>query len=456
MSGRKETTVTMGAREAERLRQSDLRLRTLQQDLPERLREARASVMAEVSRQNARMDQRLRQIENTTSQLQSDMASLEERNNRLLARQRAEYTDLFSQERAERIRQGQEMRDEYQSLIADERAERQRQVSELQTRVTQIEDREGRLEQMASAWLQDLRILSDDIGKLPHERFSPGSMNRIKGHIEQAAVNLHNGASQSALSQAQNAYFELVELRSEVLRKEQEFEAEYLRALEAIRSLIEEVRLTRQAVIPSDETASADIEVDIDFWSRESLSPISERLTELQRRLEKEKETLELAQVQEIEADAATLRAKLPAIVDAARMTIINSQACHNVAEIVADVMEQQGYRVEEGTYEGEDQRGAYAVKMRNVGGDEFVTIIKPSKERELEYTTEMNFYDRDQDETLRQSFAQAVCEGLNQRGLHATAPRETLGVAARNEAVRNLDQFRQRQVRADDIRAKS
>jgi hypothetical protein len=456
MSGSKETTVTMAAREAERLRQSDVKLRAVQQELPERLRAAEASIREEVHRQNARMDQRLRKIENTASQMQSDMASLEKRNRQLLARQRDEYRSLVATERAERIQQGQQMRDEYYSLIEAERAERQQQVSELQSRVSQIEDREGRLGQMASAWLQDLRILSDDVGTLPHERFSPGSMGRINGHIEQAAINLRDGASQAALGQAQNAYFELVELRSEVLRKEQQFEAEYLRALNAIRSLIEEVRLNRQAVIPADESSSVEIEVDIDFWSREGLTPISERLANLQSRLEKEKETLELTQVQEMEQETATLRAKLPAVVEAARMTIINSQACHNVAEIVADVMEQQGYHVEEGTYEGEDQRGSYAVKMRNVGGDEFVTIIKPSKERELEYTTEMNFYDRDQDETMRQNFAQAVCDGLNQRGLHATAPQETLGVTERNEAVRNLDQFRQRRGQASDVRAKS
>src|SRR5262249_53626790 len=154
------------------------------------------------------------------------------------------------------------------SLVEEERAERERQIGELQSRVTRIEDREEGLQRRAEAWLQDLRILQQSIDELPHQRFCPGSMARINGQIEQAEMNLRDGASQPTLTQAQAAYFQLIELRAEVLFKEQEFELAYASALETVRSLLEEVKQNRQGVIPAEQSGQEDLEVDIDFWSR--------------------------------------------------------------------------------------------------------------------------------------------------------------------------------------------
>ena len=114
--------------------------------------------------------------------------------------------------------------------------------------------------------------------------------------------------------------------------------------------------------------------------------------------------------------------------------------------------MEAQGYSVDQGVYEGEDQRAAYAVKMRNVGGDEFVTIVTPSPDQELAYGLEMNWEDRNRDETTRQSLADAVYEGLNGGGLRATKPEETLGIGEPNESM-DLERFRQRQPQSASAR---
>jgi hypothetical protein len=404
--------------------------------------------MAEVRRESERTNRRLEEFQETADQLQSDLAQLERDSQRRLREgldaARADYTNLINTERADRLQSEAQMRQEYTSLVAQERAERQQQISELQSRVSNIENREERLHQMAQDWLQDLRILQASIDKLPHERFSPGSMQRIDGHIRQAELNLRNGAYEASLSMAQDSYFQLIDLRTEVLFREQEFGAAYLRALDSVRALVAEVQQNRRGAIPAAESDQQDIEVDIDFWSRGSLSRIQNGLNEIETTLEQQRATLTLQQVARLEEEAVALQPRLVEAVEAARLAIINSQACYNVAEAIAEVMEEQGYTVEQGTYEGEDQRAAYAIKMRNLGGDEFVSIITPSEEQELAYSTEMNFYDRNQDETMRQSFAQAVYEGLNGRGLQASPPRETMGIHEENEQPRDLERFRQ------------
>lgn len=449
MSGRKETYVSIPEREARRLREQEARLRIVQNDLPQRLAEIRSATMAEVRRESERTNRRLEEFQETADQLQSDIAELERDSQRRLRAgleaARADYTNLINTERADRLQSEAHMRQEYTSLVAQERAERQQQISALQSRVSNLENREERLQQMAQDWLQDLGILQASIDKLPHQRFAPGRMQTIDGHIRQAELNLRNGASQASLSLAQDSYFQLIELRTEVLFREQEFETAYLRALENVRSLIEEVQQNRCGVIPAGETDQQDIEVDIDFWSRGSLSRIQNGLHEIETTLDQQRATLTLQQVTRLEEEAVALRPRLAEAVEAARLAIINSQACYNVAEAIAEVMEDQGYSVEQGTYEGEDQRAAYAIKMRNLGGDEFVSIVTPSEQHELAYSTEMNFYDRNQDETMRQNFAQAVYEGLNRRGLQASLPRETMGIHEENEQARDLERFQRR-----------
>lgn len=449
MSGEKVTYVRIEEREARRLREMETHFRAVQRDLPERLNRIRATAAEEVARQDRRIQERWREFQQTADKLRSDLSTLDRENQRRLreglARARAEYTEMVAGERAERQAQAAQMRQEYTSLIERERAERERQVEELRSRVGRIEEKEGALQRMAEEWLQDLRALREEVGRLPHQRFAPGRMERLDGMLAQGEINLRNGASQAALVNAQGAYFNLVELRAEVLYKEQEFEAEYLRALAAVRSLIEEVRAHREGVVPGDGVEEKDIEVDVDYWSRGALSRLTDQLGGIESRLEAEKETLTVEQVRRLEEEASAIRQQLPEVVEAAKLTIINSQACYNVAQAVASVMEEQGYQVETGTYECEDERGAYGIKMRNRGGDEFVTIITPSQERELAYSTRMNFYDRSQDEAMRHAFANAVYEGLNEAGLQATPPQATLEVGQQNEEVRDLEQFRQR-----------
>jgi len=530
MSGQKEEIVTLPQRELNRLIEQDARLRTVQEDLPDRLNRIQSDIREEQRQQQSRLDGRMRQFENTANHLRGELAEVERRGQRRLteglqrareeytglieaesaARQRQahqmrneyiglvneetaarirqgvqlqqavdqeryerqqqarlmreEYTGLVDQERYERQRQAEEMRAEYTgmidrerkererrlreiraeytSMIEQERQERQRQIGQLHSRLSSLEHNETVRQRLAEEWLDNVRTLQREIDRLPHQRFAPGRMERVVRLLERAESNLRSGATQTALGDAQDAYEELNELRAEVLFQEQLFEYTYAQALASVRSLIEEVRANSQARVGADQS----IEVNVDFWSRGQLSRMQDRLVEAENHLEKDKDWLSLDEVRQLDNEAARLREMLPAAVYAARLNIINSQICYNVAEVVSGVMAEQGYEVIEGVYEGEDQRGAYAVKLQNRGGDEVVSIVTPSGTQELGYNLQMNFYDRSRDETARLHFANAVYEELNQLGLQATAPRTTLGPEQVNEEARDLESFRQRQ----------
>lgn len=447
MSGSKATYVTMERRKAQRLLEMETHFRAVQKDLPDRLRLLKQEMQSELGALKRRMDQRWRAMEAVTRNLSSEIAEVERRNQERLQKGldnlRKQTDAAVASERADRLQQAEQMRKEYYSLVSEERAERQRQFTKLQDRVNRIEGREQDLRQMAEALLQDLRKLQLEVDKLPHARFAPGRMARLTAMIDQGEGNLKRGASQAALVNAQNCYLDLIELRADVLYQEQMFEQAYLEATEAVKGLLAEVNAHQTATAYAN--TPKEFEFEVDYWSQGKLSQVSDSLKSLEQRLASEKETLSIGEVQSLSVEVVRFREQLMAAVETAKIAIINGQACYNVSQIVEGVLEEQGFSVADGVYEGEDLRASYALKMTNRSGDEVVTIVTPSPDRELEYKLEMNFFDRSRDEAMRRTFATAVYDGLQKAGLQAGPLSSVRGVDEPNEAVRDFDKFRER-----------
>ncbi|MEZ4524904.1 MAG: hypothetical protein R2941_03175 [Desulfobacterales bacterium] len=68
----------------------------------------------------------------------------------------------------------------------------------------------------------------------------------------------------------------------------------------------------------------------------------------------------------------------MPEIVEHARQNILASQLRSNIAELAAGAFQREGFAVEDAAYEGNDERNAYVVKMKNRAGSEVVTVISP------------------------------------------------------------------------------
>lgn len=447
MSGSKATYVTMEQRRAQRLLEMETHFRAVQQDLPERLRQLQQEMQTELGSQRRRMDQRWRDMQAVTNKLSKEIAAAERRSQESLQKGlenlRVQTEAAIANERADRLQQATDMRVEYYSLVNEERVERQRQFDQLQDQVDRIEGREQHRYEMAKAWLEDLRKLQAVVATLPHERFAPGRMARIMTMIDQGENNLKLGASEAALVNAQNCYLDLTELRAEVLYKEQIFEQAFLEAMTAVKALLVEVNAHRTAT--AHPGTPDEFSFEVDYWSKGKLTQVSNDLESLEQRLATEKDTLSLDEVQALSADVARHRDELLAAVESAKIAIVNGQACYNVSQIVENVLEEQGFHVNDGVYEGEDQRAAYALKMSNRNGDEVVTIVTPSPDRELEYKLEMNFFDRSRDEATRRVFASAVYEGLQKAGLQAQPLSSVRGVDEPNETVRDFEKFRTR-----------
>ncbi len=363
MSGEKRTYVRVEDRELQRLQQQESRLRSVQSDLPERLNEIRRQARREMAERLAPLESRQRQHENMIANLQ----------------------------------------DRIDAIVADA----------------------GRKEVAAQACIADLTAILEETDLLPHKRFGPGQLDDIRRHVSDCRASLGSGMPEAALSTAQRAYWEVADLRALVMQKEREFLLLHQAALQEAREILEEARSNRKHQLEFGEGAVRDVvELEVDFWTRGELTAHEKQIEELEKSLLAGEGNLTADQVREILARLESLKPQTTEIVEHARQNILSSQLRTNIAEVAAEALRKQMFEIQDAAYEGDDERNAYVVKVRNIAGSEVVAVISPVEGEFGKNAVSIHSYDETytDDQTLARR-AEEIVSILNEEGLQADAP---------------------------------
>jgi hypothetical protein len=145
----------------------------------------------------------------------------------------------------------------------------------------------------------------------------------------------------------------------------------------------------------------------------------------MERQLISGESSLSTEAVKDILLSLESDRSKIQEIVGKARDNILSSQLRFNVAETVVQALASQGFVVEAGVYECNDQRNAYIAKVKNIAGTEIVTVISPVGEEPGKNRVSINSYEKTYvaEETLKQR-AQDVVRLLAEDGLDVASPK--------------------------------
>jgi len=363
MSGEKRTYVSVPADELRRLQERESRLRSLQSDLPERLEAIRRQAAQETENRLVPVENRIRQQEKEARDLKEQVAA----------------------------------------ILAEARQKKE----------------------TAHKFFVDLTEILADTNSLPHSRFAPGKLAAIGRHVEDARRNYEGNMPEASLSTAQQAYWDLADLRDEVLKKQREFILVYQEALREARLLLEEARANRKYQLELGQGADRQtLALEVDHWTQGELSAFEKNLKALEGQLLSGEHTLSTDQVKEVLAKIENMKPGLKEIVERARQNILASQLRVNMAEIIVEALQGQGYALEDAAYEGGDERRAYTAKVRNIAGSEVVTVISPVQDAVGINAVSIHSYDATyvDDTTLKQR-AQEITSILNEAGLETEAP---------------------------------
>ncbi len=322
--------------------------------------------------------------------LQGEINNLRERTEEELKKQRDEYTRLVTQNRE--------------------------QINQVKNQVAHILQREAANQQSAQHLIEDLeKLIGHTEANLPHEKFAPGQLEKVRRQVEAAKAHIEN-APQTAIATGQQAYFDLVDLREEVLEKEAEFNLWLDNTLEAMRALFESIAQNRNITLKVDEDEVAEKEVD--FWTRGAYQALEAQVEALKKELEDNRKTISLERIKEILAEVETLQKQQRDLLRESVERVISSQARAEIGDVIVETLEKEGFTLEEGGYEQADERNTYLIKVINRAGTEVVAAIVPDDATNTN-TVSVNTFDKNvlSDQVTAERF-EGIRQALAEAGL--------------------------------------
>ena len=431
MSGSyKRRNVTISSDTYERLLRESSLLQEINRDLPQILNSIREETDRERERLHREMERRQKMYEKTIKSLRSELRGLEEKNLKSLQKQREEFLELQRRQKKEFDKEIDDLKKWTEIRLRRQREEyleiaskHQREISLLKAQVKAIFEKDAKKEIRAKTFLEDLeKLVVDTDLTLPHAKFALGKLQRIKDKIAMARNNLEAGSSEAALAGLQTAYFDLVDLREEVLRKKSEFDLAYLNTLEAVKTLLKIVRKNRGIRMEDDQ--GKEIELETDFWTNGEYLKLQREIEFLEQTLRQRYDTLSIDEVNIINDQLSTLTEKHQKLLKEATERIVASQARAEIADIVREQLEKQGFTIINRGYEAQDQRKAYILKAKNIAGTEVVVLINPDKERHNVNSVNIAFSDASyvSEESLYER-AKEITDPLAELGLEISPP---------------------------------
>jgi hypothetical protein len=416
-------------------------------DLRSRIDVIRDQAARDLQKRIAPIEERQLQQERNIQELRSEVGRVELEMQRQLRTQQDAFFDRLREQRGEYLTLIREQDQRMAERVQTERRDRQKAIDGLQTQVNTILTDAQQKQDMAQSFVVDLLKVVDGASLLPHRRFAPGEIEKVVRQVNDARRNLDAGMADAALSTAQQAYWNAVDLRSLVLRKEQEYLLLYQAALEVGQSLLAKCQGNRKYIIDLTEEGEEreEYELDVDHWSCGELQGLEGQVEALFTRLQRESETLCIEEVRTILEQITSLEDKVPQAVDHARQNLIASQIRVNLAEMALDALQPQGFDLVDASYEGNDERDAYVVKVRNIAGGEVVAVISPVEGEFGKNSIKIHSYDETfVDEATIQQRTQEIVSVLQEAGIQTSAP-QCLGPA--HPEYQDIDKVRTRLV---------
>ncbi|MFC5187889.1 class III extradiol ring-cleavage dioxygenase family protein [Actinomadura harenae] len=416
MSGSKTISVDQGA--WNRAQRSARELATVRREMPRMLKDVRRQSQADTRRMIAPLERRQNATDHRLGRLSAQTREFEQRTDARLREQATHIRRVQEESRREVRRLDRELR--------QERLERRRQIAELGSQINDIIVRRDQASALAQAFLADARVMAEEIGTLPHERFAPGRLAVLEGRLAGTTETAAQVDAAYALSSAQDLYYDLSDLRLDVRQAEQEWLAARLEALEALRRA--DARIEQFAKTPMLDENGVEIPgvvLDLDFWT-------DGRLTTLRDEVRRETEELadagcprsveELREVIQKHAPGCGYEQRLDELLECGAARMYAAQIRYNTAEKIADALGEEGYDLVEDVYEGGDHRASHFTKLRHLAGEGDV-VVEVAPEGNTGMSIKLLSYDRDPAQSRRAERTANMLAKLRDEGVPVGDP---------------------------------
>lgn len=357
--------------------------------------------LEEVRRQSA---QRLEEVRHQSAR---DLAALGRDVNRRIEQQGKRFQQALKDQGAS-----------FQQALKDHRSEVNGALQAIRDDIRTDRDRQRKV---AQSQVDDLEKLFQLMrSQRTHERFAPGELGSLEDRFSLCRSNLESGNFQAALASGQERYFEYQGLQLRIAECQAEWEA----YLAEVRRLAEETSGAMAAAEGATYTfaegdMSQEAEAQVDYWSEGALTDFRNRLDGHLGRLG-DPEKLSTDELKQMLDEIAPMEAELADIVEQAKERLVQSQVRQNIATSILSSFEGTHWELDDSTYEHEDFRRGLHLKLKNDAEEEIVASVTPVETSGGGITSnvEINFFDRFNDDRLRQARLSDMHESMHTEGV--------------------------------------
>ncbi len=406
MSGHKRATITISEGEYRRLHDAEIRLRFTPQPSVESSWPVTEQVNRALQGHLGQLEERQRQFERTVCNFQQEVQTAEmDTMRQYLQRETELYTRLWSQsERRLDATQSalREQASQFSSLLEEQQRRHQENILNLQihqqAQLSRLEDQvqtgmallEQRLDSVldeqerkylaAGNWIAQARELAQFIQeRYAHEAYLPGELVRLEQAVALAEANLAENMPEAAVVSGQQAYVELSGLHLQLEQLDSEWRLLAETCWENASRLLAFAEENRTCPAHDLDGNQLPEMIDVDFWTEGDLEQQIESLRDLAADLGERAEGFDLPALRVLaEEDLPRRYERLSETVYQARLAVLNSQLRINIADLVVQALEQQGFGLVQSEYADCDQRNGFSAKVRNREKDEIVIQVAP------------------------------------------------------------------------------
>lgn len=404
-------------------------------------------VHGRIDQTNQHMKTGFEAAERNINQVQDNVDTLGRHVQSEMQNQQQEYTRLITNQG--RLFQ-QEMKLQNQVFTTALKEQRQMLQNQINEVADHIQKKEISEQKQASIWLDDIYQVLENIDQnIPHAKFKPGVLDKIRTGLSLAENSYNNGHYQAAIASIQERYREAQELRLDVTQLENEWNMYHMQAKTTAAEVLAICKTQQATYFTVDtEEGNEEIAAEIDFWTNGKLSTLRQKVESELKHLDSQTETITLDELKISIAQSSEWMQESEEITEEARDALIKSQVRQNIAQSVADSFEGTGWYVTDSTYQSEDYRSSLHVKLESPTGDEIVTIVHPEKapSGEIRNRLEVNFFDKESDERFRHARLKEMHDRMSKEGIELGAPQTRQGyeTGPGDESVKDFEKVRQ------------
>ncbi len=383
MSGHKEATITITEEEYRRLHEVDMRARFMHEDYPKLVEDATRATRQSLDRDYEAFQSRQQQLLDTVGEVSGNLVELESFTQQALVAYQAQIQDDMNHlagtlwDQTDHL--AKHLFEAHKKVEQELYHQTQEQFRQFAHSMRKQADGERAKQSLARDWIDaGMALVAFIQANYPHDHFQPGRLDGIENRLLQADQNQEQGLHEAAISQAQDAYLQLAEMRLSCETAWSEYRFLQQACREQVKVLL---RMTQgSAHIPAINLANQELGVnlDVDYWTQGGIRAMLQELRQIGRSIDRGLEVYSVENLRELyEQVLPEKQHALSDLVGDARMAALSSQLRLNIADIVVRALFGQGYALTEASYSGSEKDGFFA-RVIDRSGSEIVVQVDP------------------------------------------------------------------------------